>query len=202
MLRSLSLLSVVVGIVAACPQEGGPAPSSGSGPTSQPAIHEEKGEKGEHHGEEKTGLTIDREQVDADGVVRRGAKLSDLPALTVSEATARASGADIDGKLIKLTGKVESVCQPMGCWLVLAGEKPSDHVRISSKGHDIFVPKSAAGRIATVEGEFKLKTVPMATAQHFEDERELKAGETKKVFTEDQKEFSVAVVGLELKPAT
>ncbi|MDP2340040.1 MAG: DUF4920 domain-containing protein [Deltaproteobacteria bacterium] len=194
-----ALLSVVVvtALVAACPKEGGPAPSEGIGPTSQPAAPDE-GKKGEHHGAEKTGLKIDREQVDGDGVVRRGAKLSDLAALTVAEATARP---DIDGKLVKLTGKVESVCQPMGCWMVIAGDKPNERVRITSKSHDIFVPKSAAGRMATVEGEFKLKTIPMATAQHYEDERELKAGEAKKVFTEDQKEFSVSVVALELKPA-
>jgi hypothetical protein len=48
-------------------------------------------------------LKVDREQVDADGVVRRGAKLSDLTALTQAEANSKP---DIDGKLVKLSGKV------------------------------------------------------------------------------------------------
>ena len=196
-MRAASCLSVVVvALIAGCPDGGKPAPTDGVGPTSQPAPIDKH--PGEHHGE-KTGAKIDREQVDADGVVRRGTKLSDLTALTVAEATQKP---DIDGKLVKLTGTVDSVCQPMGCWMVLAGDKPEQRVRITSKGHDIFVPKSAAGKTATVEGEFKLKIVPLSTAQHYEDERELKAGEAKKVFTEDQKEFSVSVVGLEIKPAT
>lgn len=163
-------------------------------PGSQPAATHDD----DTHHDATAELKIDREQVDADGVVRRGAKLSDLQPLTVAEATARP---DIDGKVTKITGSVESVCQPMGCWMVLAGDKPEQRVRITSKGHDIFMPRSSAGRIATVEGEFKLKVLPMATAQHYEDERELKAGEVKKVFTEDQKEFSVSIVGVELKPA-
>ncbi len=197
-MRAAAPLFVVVALLAACPKEGGnAAPVESIGPTSQPASHDEKNENDQHHGE-KTGQKIDREQVDGDGVVRRGAKLSDLTALTVAEVISKP---DVDGKLVKLTGQVESVCQPMGCWMILAGDKPNERVRITSKAHDIFVPKSSAGRQATVEGEFKLKIVPQATAQHFEDERELKAGETRKAFTEDQKEYSVSVVGLELKPA-
>lgn len=193
---SFSLLFVVA--AAGCPKEGStpatPAAPSEIGPTSQPA-HDDGAA---HHGGEKTGQKIDRDQVDADGVIRRGAKLSDLTALTVSDASTKA--AEIDGKLVKITGKVESVCQPMGCWLVLEGDQ-GEKVRITSKNHDVFVPKSAAGSVATVEGEFKVKVLPKETAQHYEDERALKAGETKKTFTEDSKELSVSVVGLELKPA-
>jgi hypothetical protein len=162
-----------------------------TGPASQPAANTEH----EAHG---ATAKVGREVVDADGVVRRGTVLSSDPALTVSEAAAKSG--DLDGKVVKLTGTVDSVCQPMGCWMVLAGDK-GEKVRVSSKGHDIFLPKSSAGRLAVVEGEFKQKVLSKEQAQHFEDERELKAGEVRKVFTEDSKEFSVNVVGLELKPA-
>ena len=199
-LASALFAAVVVG--AACqPAEPTAAPAK-EGPSSQPAAnneardaakHDESAEHGEH-----AAAKVDREQVDADGVVRRGAKLTDAAAVTVTDATAKA--AELDGKTIKLTGTVASVCQPMGCWMVLADDK-GQQVRISSKGHDIFVPKSSAGRVATVEGEFKQKVLSKEQAQHFEDERELRAGEVRKVFTEDSKEFSVNVVGLELKPA-
>jgi hypothetical protein len=191
---SLAACAALALLATACPSETKtPSTSPEAGPTSQPA----KTSQADDHAAHGKAAT-DREQVDADGVVRRGAKLSELAALTITEATQKSG--EIDGKLVKLTGKVDSVCQPMGCWMVLAGDN-GEKVRITSKGHDIFVPKAAAGRLATVEGEFKLKTLPKETAQHFEDERELKAGETKKTFTEDQKEFSVSVVGLELKPA-
>ncbi|MBM4279788.1 MAG: DUF4920 domain-containing protein [Deltaproteobacteria bacterium] len=141
----------------------------------------------------------DRDQVDADGVIRRGAKLSEGAALTVVDAVAKA--ADLDGKNVKITGRVDSVCQAMGCWFTLANDGgPS--IRISSKGHDIFVPRGAAGRVATVEGEFKVKTLSKEQAQHFEDERPLKAGETRKTFTEDVKELSLAITAVEMTPAT
>jgi hypothetical protein len=140
----------------------------------------------------------DREHVDADGVVRRGAKLTEGTALTVAEAIAKAS--EIDGKAVKITGKVENVCQAMGCWFTITAPEGGQSIRISSKGHDIFVPKAAAGRVATVDGEFKVRTLSKEQAQHFEDERELKAGEAKKTFTEDVKELSIAITALEMKP--
>jgi hypothetical protein len=156
---------------------------------------DKKTEPAEHHASAKP----DREQVDTDGVIRRGAKLSDGAALTVADAVAKA--AELDGKNVKITGRVDSVCQAMGCWFTLANDGgPS--IRISSKGHDIFVPRGAAGRVATVEGEFKVKTLSKEQAQHFEDERPLKAGETRKTFTEDVKELSLAITAVEMTPAT
>jgi hypothetical protein len=147
----------------------------------------------EHHAAAKP----DREQVDADGVVRRGARLSDASALTVADAVAKAS--ELDGKNVKITGRVDSVCQAMGCWFTLATEGGAV-IRISSKGHDIFVPRGAAGRVATVEGEFKVKTLSKEQAQHFEDERPLKAGEARKTFIEDVKELSIAITAVEMLP--
>jgi hypothetical protein len=142
----------------------------------------------------------DREQVDADGVVRRGTNLSTASALTVADAVARSS--ELDGKMVKLTGRVDSVCQAMGCWFTIAAPEGGPSIRISSKGHDIFVPKSAAGRVATIEGEFKVKTLSKQQAQHFEDERPLKEGEARKTITEDVKELSVAITALEMTPAS
>jgi hypothetical protein len=46
-----------------------------------------------------------------------------------------------------------------------------------------------------------VKTVSKAQAQHFEDERALKPGETRKTFTEDVKELSIAIVALEMRPS-
>ena len=145
-----------------------------------------------------TPAKVDRETVDADGIVRRGTLTAAAP-LTVSEATAKA--AELDGKSVKITGTVESVCQPMGCWFVMKGEGDQT-IRVSSKGHNVFMPKSSAGRLAIAEGDLTVRTLSKEQAQHFEDEKELKAGETKKVFDADVKELSLALVGVELKPAS
>jgi hypothetical protein len=157
---------------------------------------EKKGEVAEHHAAAKP----DREHVDADGVVRRGARLSDGVAITVTDAVAKS--AELDGKNVKITGRVDSVCQAMGCWFTMADSSGGPSIRISSKGHDIFVPRGAAGRAATVEGEFKVKTLSKEQAQHFEDERPLKPGESRKTFTEDVKELSIAITAVEMTPAS
>jgi Domain of unknown function (DUF4920) len=192
---SLSMLF----ILSACPKAAeAPAsvPAPKPAPSSQPAKTAANVEAAEEH-HAGPGLEA-REVIDADGVIRRGQKLSETVAVSVSGAKAKAS--ELDGKTIKVQGKVESVCQAMGCWFVMQGETPEDTIRITSKGHDIFVPRAAAGRVAVVEGEFKVKTLDKAIAQHFEDERPLKAGEQKKTITEDQKELSLAVTALEMKP--
>jgi hypothetical protein len=199
---TLSLSFALLLVSSACEKGAAPAAAPAPVPVPAPAASSQPTKTGMHteHGEEhNAGPAVKgREEVDADGVVRRGQKLSDAVAVSVSGA--KAKSLELDGKTVKVQGKVESVCQAMGCWFIMQGEKPEDTIRITSKGHDIFVPQSAAGRTAIVEGEFKVKTLDKATAQHFEDERPLKPGEQKKTITEDQKELSLAVTALEMKP--
>ena len=169
---------------------------------------DEHAEHGAAHGDEHGEATkdaaaaapakIDRETVDADGIVRRGTLTASAP-LTVTEATQKA--ADLDGKSVKISGTVESVCQPMGCWFVMKGDA-GETIRVSSKGHNVFMPRSSAGRVAVAEGDLTVRTLSKEQAQHFEDEKELKAGETRKVFDADVKELSLALVGVELRPAS
>jgi hypothetical protein len=207
-MRAFSLSSLVVAAVAVVGGCSNPAPAASQEATVAAAAHvdEGKGESceddkgGEHAAEHHEMAKPDREQVDADGVVRRGAKLVDGAAITVADAVAKS--AELDGKAVKITGRVASVCQAMGCWFTITAPEGGASIRISSKGHDIFVPKSAAGRIATLEGEFKVKTLSKEQAQHFENERPLAPGETHKTITEDVKELSIAVTGLEMAPAT
>lgn len=158
-----------------------------------PAPNPASGEHAEH-----AAAAADRNQVDADGVVRRGAKLSpDVELVTVSAAVKR--GKELDGKKVKLQGKVADVCTKMGCWFVVQGDTPADTIRISTKSHSIFVPMKAVGYTATVEGTLSLRVLSKEAAQHYEDERQLKEGEQRKVITEDVNEIFIDVAGLEMK---
>jgi hypothetical protein len=47
-------------------------------------------------------------------------------------------------------GRVTAVCQAMGCWMEIADTASEAHVRMS--GHKFFIPKSASGRRAIVQG--------------------------------------------------
>jgi hypothetical protein len=52
-------------------------------------------------------------------------------------------------------GKVTAVCQAMGCWMEIADTASEAHVRMS--GHSFFIPKTASGRRAVVQGKVLAK---------------------------------------------
>jgi hypothetical protein len=54
------------------------------------------------------------------------------------------------GKTITTTGTVTAVCQHMGCWMEIKDDATQAH--ISMAGHGFFVPKTASGRKARVQG--------------------------------------------------
>ena len=47
----------------------------------------------------------------------------------------------------------------------MIGGDGGETVRVSSKGHNVFMPKWSAGRMAIAEGEFTLKTLSKEQAQ-------------------------------------
>ena len=51
---------------------------------------------------------------------------------------------------VKTEGKVTAVCQAAGCWMEISDAAGQAHVKMG--GHSFFVPKSASGRRAIVEG--------------------------------------------------
>ncbi len=55
-----------------------------------------------------------------------------------------------EGRTFATTGKVSAVCQEAGCWMEIGDEQTQAHVRMH--GHSFFVPKTASGRIARVQG--------------------------------------------------
>ena len=153
------------------------------------AAHATPGHDADEH--EHGAAAGDRDKVDADGVVRRGQALTASLA-TTPVAVAIASAKDLDGKRVKLTGKVSDVCSRMGCWFVVQGDKPEDHIRISTRSHDIFVPHGAVGMTAVVEGTLSMKVLDARTAEHLASE----SGDNKP--TAGEVEIGIDVVGLEM----
>jgi Domain of unknown function (DUF4920) len=56
---------------------------------------------------------------------------------------------------IKTEGKVTAVCQAMGCWMEISDASTEVHIKMA--GHSFFVPKTASGRQAIVEGRLLAK---------------------------------------------
>ncbi|HZO13017.1 MAG TPA: DUF4920 domain-containing protein [Polyangiaceae bacterium] len=77
---------------------------------------------------------------------------------------------------VQVSGKVESVCQAKGCWMVL--QDGDVKARIFTKGHGFFLPKTIAGRSAVVEGDIETRTIGEDFAKHLEQD---KGGDPSKV---------------------
>jgi hypothetical protein len=78
-------------------------------------------------------------------------------------------------KTVRVEGKVSAVCQNRGCWLELADEAGSAHVKL--KGHSFFVPKDAQGKRAEIEA----RVFPSVDKGHCEQEAEEQTGHLAKV---------------------
>jgi hypothetical protein len=74
--------------------------------------------------------------------------------LTVTERTSLASilatPARFAGQTVRLEGTVSAVCQAAGCWMQLAENDARVHIKMH--GHSFFIPRTATGRHARVQG--------------------------------------------------
>ena len=67
---------------------------------------------------------------------------------------------------VKLTGKIEAVCQKKGCWMNLKNET-GDKLRVTFKDYKFFVPKDCAGKTAFVKGVASTEETSVAELQEF-----------------------------------
>ncbi len=105
---------------------------------------------------------------DADGKIKRGAAIG--TAKKVSLAEAMKEPGKYSGKTILVEGVIKRSCKMEGCWMELAPTMESNAVRIKMKDHAFFVPLSAAGLNAKVEGVMSVKTLSKAEVDHLMNE--------------------------------
>lgn len=58
------------------------------------------------------------------------------------------------GKRVLVKGAIVDVCEKRGCWMMIAGDKPFETIRIKVKDGEIVFPMTAKGKTALAEGEF------------------------------------------------
>jgi hypothetical protein len=79
------------------------------------------------------------------------------------------------GKTIRVEGLITDVCPKRGCWMVLAGDKDFQTVRIKVEDGEIVFPLDAKGKKAVAEGVFtKLeitKDQALEHAKHLAEEK-------------------------------
>lgn len=120
-----------------------------------------------------------------------GAPLGNSPKVTLADLV-KDPGA-WSGKTVRTEGVVATVCQEKGCWMVLRSGDRS--IRVTFKDYGFFVPKDSAGTTAVMEGVFKVRTLPEATAKHYASET---PGGKPDAIKGDQKELSLVASGVEI----
>lgn len=106
----------------------------------------------------------------------------------------------MDGKVeqhVKLTAKVNDVCQMKGCWMTLDLEN-GDQVMVRFKDYEFFVPKNASGQTAVVEGRAYFDEVSVETLRHYAED----AGKSKEeieAITKPEMRLSFVADGVILK---
>jgi hypothetical protein len=107
---------------------------------------------------------------------------------------------EMDGKIeehLKLSAKVNDVCQMKGCWMTLNLEN-GDQVMVRFKDYEFFVPKDASGRTAVVEGRAYYDEVSVETLRHYAED----AGKSKEeieMITKPEMRLSFIADGVILK---
>ena len=98
--------------------------------------------------------------------------------------------------LVKVSGKISSVCKKKGCWFVVQdAQKPDQSVRITMKDYGFFVPLDSAGKEAVIEGQFSLKVLAEKERKHLAEDE----GKDASKVTGDVKEFSLVATAIDLK---
>jgi hypothetical protein len=105
--------------------------------------------------------------------VKLGAPIGQASAVSLSDIASQP--AKYAKSKVKTEGEVVSVCQAMGCWMEISDKTTDAHIRMS--GHSFFVPKTAAGRHAVVEGT----VLPRPDQGECEEEAKQATGKTVKL---------------------
>ena len=98
---------------------------------------------------------------------KAGENITEEGAVSNTEALKAMEGKD--SIELKLTAKVNSVCQVKGCWMRLDMGDGKD-MMVTFKDYAFFVPKDATGKTATVDGWAKMNTLSVAEQKHLAED--------------------------------
>ena len=124
-----------------------------------------------------------------------GADITEEGAITPAEFLAQ-----FDGKAsleVKLAANINEVCSKKGCWMELELGDNKD-MRVTFKDYEFFVPKDAAGKLATVQGIATMDTTDVATLKHYAED----AGDSQEeidAITEPEFNYAFEATGVIIK---
>jgi uncharacterized protein DUF4920 len=108
--------------------------------------------------------SLDAPSSAAEAAILYGQKLQGLPPVRLEEILAKPEA----GKMVRVEGTIEKVCQNKGCWLELKQGTKSVHVTFA--GYSFFVPKDSATKHVALEGRVVVKEPERSDVAHKEAE--------------------------------
>lgn len=99
-----------------------------------------------------------------------------------------------DSTFVKLTGKVDAVCQKKGCWMNIDLDN-GETMKVTFKDYGFFVPKDIAGKKVVIEGKALRKVTPVAELKHYAEDAG-KSQEEIDAITEDKKQVVFEAEGV------
>lgn len=131
-------------------------------------------------------------------ITKHGDDISEDGAITPAEFLAQFNGKD--SLEVKLAANISEVCAKKGCWMTLdlGGDKT---MRVSFKDYGFFVPKDAAGKLATIQGVATIDTTDVATLKHYASDANATQEEIDAI-TEPEINYSFEATGVIIKQET
>ncbi len=107
-----------------------------------------------------------------------------------------ANMAKTDSMSMKVTGKVQEVCQKKGCWMTLVSDQPGyPEMRVTFKDYAFFMPKDLSGKRVVVDGFARVQTTSVDMLRHFAEDAK-KSPQEIAAITEPKREVSFEAAGV------
>jgi hypothetical protein len=99
---------------------------------------------------------------------------------------------------VKVSARVNQVCQNKGCWFTLSTDAVDIPVRVRMLDYAFFVSRNTDGAEAIIEGTLARTTISQDLAQHFADDVAEATGEEAEVVEGEQDTFEFTATGISL----
>jgi hypothetical protein len=124
-----------------------------------------------------------------------GDTITAADAVDIAEVMSAVKGKD--SLAVKLTGKINSVCQKKGCWMKLDMAN-GQTMRVTFKDYAFFVPKDASGKTAIIDGYLYNDTISVEELRHYAEDAGKSKDEISKI-TAPEVELSFEAKGVIIK---
>ena len=126
--------------------------------------------------------------------VHFGAMIEQDGAISFEEMMAQLEGQD--SIEVKVTGRVDAVCQAKGCWMNIVSTNPDmDTMFVKFLDYGFFVPKHIAGRTVVMQGKAYREVTSVDELRHYAED-EGKSAEEIALITEPVEELKFMATGV------